>query len=686
MDTYPGTFAFVQIHHGDDYATPWGNDRFTFYGTGGYPTSYFDGVIERVGAWPYTTYQNDYLARRALPADVTIDLTGDFVVERTYQVQANVCIETGGTGKTMRVQMVQVLDRWPASPSYSRNGFKQAVEATDITVAPGTCQAVTRCFTLDHDSWSTKDKVKIIAWAQEPWSAGPANVHQAAIMTWPFPASGLPACCMPDASCVGASYDDCVAAGGDPLGPGSACCDVECRPLKWSQPPTFNPASPEPDCYWGWDEPSAYDCAAPGCQIVADDYLCDDQRPITDMHWWGSYLGWASQDPPLLSDPAAPDSFHIGLWTDVPAGVDAPYSHPGELIREWTVLRVDLDERNVGCDFHPDFPGPDTCFRYDFFIPRQDWHLQESADPTIYWISIAAHYATGEPTIPWGWKTREHFFNDAAVAITDPNHPTAGSTYTAGHPIEHPEGVRWDMAFTLGALCPDVDAPLPERPGQNPEHVQKNRYISLVPGNPGQETALRVTLADMPAPFESYEGCQLWVGAPFDVSELAGKNDATPPTYKAANLQTEPYCTDWSAFPVLHVFDDEIVPKGTYEVQAIDCVCDFSLDASYSTALSLGSSKWGDVVGQCYAPTSPLCVTLPSGYKDCCTAPQGVVDFVDISALVDKFKNSTGAPSKARGDLTSDALDKLVDFVDIAGEVDAFRGLPYPFDGPDECP
>ena len=222
-------------------------------------------------------------------------------------------------------------------------------------------------------------------------------------MTWPFHASGVPACCMPDANCVSASYEDCIAAGGDPLGPGSTCCDTECHLLKWSQSPTINPDSPEPQCYWGWDEASAYDCAAPGCQIVADDYLCADQRPITDIHWWGSYLGWASQDPPLLSDPTAPDYFHIGLWSDVPAGVDAPHSHPGELIREWTVPRNDLDERYVGCDFHPDFPGPDSSFRYDFFIPRQEWHIQESVDPTVYWISIAAHYASGEPTIPWGW-------------------------------------------------------------------------------------------------------------------------------------------------------------------------------------------------------------------------------------------------------------------------------------------
>jgi hypothetical protein len=28
--------------------------------------------------------------------------------------------------------------------------------------------------------------------------------------------------------------------------------------IKWSQPPTYNDASPFPDCFWGWDEPSTY--------------------------------------------------------------------------------------------------------------------------------------------------------------------------------------------------------------------------------------------------------------------------------------------------------------------------------------------------------------------------------------------------------------------------------------------
>jgi hypothetical protein len=68
------------------------------------------------------------------------------------------------------------------------------------------------------------------------------------------------------------------------------------------------------------------------------------------------------------------------------------------------------------------------------------------------------------------------------------------------------------------------------------------------------------------------------------------------------------------------------------------------------------------------------------------TAPDGDADFDDIAALVDKFKNLPGAPSKTQADLAGDLPSLIVDFEDISVVVDGFRGLPYPFDGPSGCP
>ncbi len=255
------------------------------------------------------------------------------------------------------------------------------------------------------------------------------------------------ACCLPDGTCNDITHDDCVALGGDPQGQGTTCQDVVCRELKWSQPPMFNPASPYPECFWGWDEPSEYW----GMQLLADDWLCTDPRPITDIHWWGSYRAWADIEPP----PQAPVQFHIGIWTDVPAGVDQPWSHPGVMIHEWVVDRADLNERLVGCDYEPThMVDVDSCFRYDFFIPEGEWFHQGPAS-TIYWISIGAIYLTPYD-FPWGWKTREHYFMDDAIRITDPTDPWIGSEFWDGYPIE----LGWDLAFVLtsegepeGACC-----------------------------------------------------------------------------------------------------------------------------------------------------------------------------------------------------------------------------------------
>ncbi|MGD2108062.1 MAG: hypothetical protein PVI86_01595 [Phycisphaerae bacterium] len=678
---YHDSFISVQIHIGDDYSYPWGEDRADFYSVGGTPDAWFDGIQEASGAYQdigqqYNWYRSIYNQRVVRPTDVTIDITGGVVAEEVAQVQADVCIEAGGSGKTLIVHVVQVLDYWPSGVvDYSRNGFKQAADPEVIVLSPGECQSIQTCFEFDRDSWLDQQNIKIVAWAQDP-GPGPQEVHQAAFMEWPFPGVEGSACCLPDGTCTDADHNVCVAAGGDPLGPGSNCCDGSCHDMKWVQPPLLNPASPEPICFWGWDEPSTYDCTAPGCQIVADDYECTDLRPISDIHWWGSYLGWQSADPPPLADPGAPDYFHVGIWTDVPAGVDGPFSHPGQLIQDWTVSRASLNERNVGCDFHPDFPGPDTCFRYDFTIPQEHWYLQESADPTIYWLSVSAHYPDGEPTIPWGWKTREHFFNDSAVRITDPNNPTApDAVYVAGTPIEHPEQVGWDMAFTLGTFCPVVDPPAPE---DDPGVIPKNRYISFVPGNPGQMAALRVTLRDLPPLYTAAEGCQLWVTEPFEVSEASANPEGPPPYFMAANLENTdtPHCMDWSTVGLVHVFDSEIVPGALYEVQAVNCWCDTSSEGNFSDPLAIATSDWGDVVGNGYGVI----------YPDVWDPPQGVVDFNDITALVDKFKNEPDACKKARTDLCSDNPDMKIDFVDIGFCVEAFRGFGYSFDGPDECP
>ncbi|MHC4642535.1 MAG: DUF7901 domain-containing protein [Planctomycetota bacterium] len=89
--------------------------------------------------------------------------------------------------------------------------------------------------------------------------------------------------------------------------------------------------------------------------LVADDWKCKEETPVTAAVWWGSYIGYtykACEDVPIVK-PQKPDYFLLNVWTDVAAGDDpaVPYSHPGDKI--WEYRADNFDEVLVGYDKHP---------------------------------------------------------------------------------------------------------------------------------------------------------------------------------------------------------------------------------------------------------------------------------------------------------------------------------------------
>jgi len=207
----------------------------------------------------------------------------------------------------------------------------------------------------------------------------------------------------------------------------------------------------------------------------------------------------------------------------------------------------------------------------------------------------------------------------------------------------------------------------------------KNRYLSFAAGEAGQQQAIQVTFASLPG-FAYAESRTMWVQAPYPITEASGSDSPEPePTYMAAELACQPYYTDWSTLGVIDIFDDAIIPGGAYEVRVLDSGCDPAHSGSYSAPLDVAMTIPGDVVGDC---------------ADCpCTSPNGVIDFVDISAIVEKFKNTPclpggpGVPRKAKADLINSTVtfpmpDNKVDFVDISYCVDAFRGAAAALPGP----
>lgn len=231
----------LQIHR-DAYATSWGNTRVSFYSNTGTPDAWFDGIVENSGSYQnvsqdYARYRSTYLSRNNVATDVNITLSVEPIAARTYRVSALVGIEAGGVGKTMRIHIAQLLDHYPASPSYSRNTVRQGATYEDIYLSAGGWDYVVRDITVAASpDFANKEDIIFVAWAQNTLSSAPSEVHQASFVTWPFPFeecndNDIPDLCDTDCGASlpdGTPCTDWPGCGGSPDGNGNGVPD-ECE-------------------------------------------------------------------------------------------------------------------------------------------------------------------------------------------------------------------------------------------------------------------------------------------------------------------------------------------------------------------------------------------------------------------------------------------------------------------------
>ena len=179
-----------------------------------------------------------------------------------------------------------------------------------------------------------------------------------------------------------------------------------------------------------------------GPVLAADDFPCDSNKPITAIRWWGSFNNWRNNVIPAGN---LPDAFHITIWTDVPAGVDANYSHPGRIV--WENYCDTYDVNFIGYEFDPRIQQNDLA-KFEFYQelePKDYWY--QPADVNTYWLGIMALY-NQEPNFAWGWETRPHFYKDDAVRLfvnpeLDTNYPPF-----MFEPVEY-DSNSWDLSFEL---------------------------------------------------------------------------------------------------------------------------------------------------------------------------------------------------------------------------------------------
>jgi hypothetical protein len=223
--------------------------------------------------------------------------------------------------------------------------------------------------------------------------------------------------------------------------------EPEPNELKWSQPPVPWPQAA--NTYIGWDEESHNLLPI----MVADDFFCDSNRPVTAIRWWGSFEGYNDD---VVPEGSVPDYFYITIWDDIPASADVNYSRPNEVI--WENYCRTFDVSYFGQEFDPRTGATNLSkFMFEQELKPSDYWYQPN-DNGVYWLGIMAVYedAAAPPMFPWGWETRKHFYNDDAVRIfADPRKGDWPYPADRIEPIKL-DFVTWDLSFELltrGRAC-----------------------------------------------------------------------------------------------------------------------------------------------------------------------------------------------------------------------------------------
>jgi hypothetical protein len=324
--------------------------------------------------------------------------------------------------------------------------------------------------------------------------------------------------------------------------------------LKWSQPPvewdpmdsTSSPQVSKTPIYCGWNEPSF--CVRPSAttavlptvwQIVADDFRCLGNMPVTSVHWWGSYEGWDGREPP----DTRPIAWQIGFWSNVAANPDAKpaFSHPGKLLWQVEIPAERVHEEWAGIDRFAQKPS-DTCFQHYVQLKPGEYFWQNPrlapapvAGGDIYWISITAIYPP--ILIPfhiWGWKTRpQHWMDDAVRFEVQGELPTDFSNEFGIEELTSTfcgEKQSYDMAFEL-----DTD----------PNYIKWEQAYTGIRDWPHYEDEESLAIETTTA--------IKWTQKP-DLSETGMDVDATddiPPTWPLQVLADDFKCT--ATGPITHI-------------------------------------------------------------------------------------------------------------------------------------
>ncbi len=186
--------------------------------------------------------------------------------------------------------------------------------------------------------------------------------------------------------------------------------------------------------------------------VLADDFVCTNIGPISDIHIWGSWL----------NDQAFPTNitFWLGIYDNVPVDPGNAFSHPGTnlLWQQWftpgqhaeTIWTANASEQFLDPGqpaSGPQIIGSDSVVWYYCFYPTNPFVQQGStANSKTYWLAAYAQLPVGG-NYNYGWKTTTNVQHDISVHAPWPgfgptNNPGWAKTLL-------PAGAPLDLAFKL---------------------------------------------------------------------------------------------------------------------------------------------------------------------------------------------------------------------------------------------
>ena len=159
----------------------------------------------------------------------------------------------------------------------------------------------------------------------------------------------------------------------------------------------WDPGDPYKMHYPQLPDPTGIDVSFRTPEVLADDWLCSETGPVSDIHFWFS----AQND-------AQPQIFNVNvsIYSDIPQGPVNPFSMPGNLLWQRDFGPDDFTWRWAG-DGQQGWLVPEN----GTYVPQDHFHyyqmnIEDIVDPFVqtanemYWLGISVSSET-----PLGWKS-----------------------------------------------------------------------------------------------------------------------------------------------------------------------------------------------------------------------------------------------------------------------------------------